>query len=90
MWQCCAADDCGYFDGDDAYLRDFIIRLCGTNENGDKCYEILDDAVDALDSQDRCLHTYFDIEDCICRSVFLEDIREQGCCIDIYYDSSKR
>ena len=36
-----AADDCGHFDGEDALLKDVFIGLCGTNENGHKCYQIL-------------------------------------------------
>ena len=28
-----AADDCGYFDGDDAPSKDLFIGMCGTNQN---------------------------------------------------------
>ena len=81
-----AADECGYFEGDDALLRDVLIDLCGTNENGDKCYELIDEALDTINSQDACLETYFTTEVCTCRPALLEDVREHGCCLDIYYD----
>ena len=81
-----AADDCGYFDGDDAPLKDVLIGLCGTNENGVKCYQIFEDSLDTLESQDPCLETYFRFKVCNCRSALLQDVREQGCCLDVYYD----
>ena len=81
-----AADDCGEFDGDDAPLRDFFIDICGTNQNGDKCYEIYGDAVDALISEEPCFETYFATKVCNCQSALSQDVREQGCCLDIYYD----
>ena len=66
------ADDCGYFKGDDAYLRDVLIGLCSTNENGDKCYESFVDAINItvlsevdVENQQSCLrklaYSYFNM-----------------------------
>ena len=85
-----AADDCGYFDGGDAPLKDVFIGMCGTNENGNKCYQIYTDAIDSLESQDPCFETYFRSKVCNCRSALLQDVSDQGCCLDVYYDLAER
>ena len=81
-----AADDCGEFDGDDAPFKDFYIGLCGTNQDGDTCYQLYTDAIDSLDSQDPCFETYFTTKVCTCQSALEQDVRDQGCCLDVYYD----
>ena len=81
-----AADDCGYFKGENATLRDVIIGLCGTNQGGDKCYEILVDAEEILDSQESCYLSFLANKECDCKAELQEAVRDQGCCLDIYYD----
>ena len=81
-----AADDCGYFKGENATLRDAIIGLCGTNQDGDKCYEIFIDAEEILDSQESCYLSYLEDKECDCKNELQEAVRDQGCCLDIYYD----
>ena len=82
----CAADDCGGFDGDDAPLKDFFIDMCGTNQNGDKCYQLYTDAIDSLTSEVRCYQDYVRYRECNCRSQLTQGIREHGCCLDIYHE----
>ena len=81
-----AADDCGGFDGDDAPLKDFFIGMCGTNQNGDKCYQLYTDAIDSLISEARCYQDYVRYRECNCRSQLTQTVGEQGCCLDIYHD----
>ena len=83
------ADDCGEFEEDDDVLsRDFFIGLCGTNENGDKCYESFVDTVNnTILSEFDCYFDYFDDKQCNCRSLLLAEVREKGCCLDPYHDA---
>ena len=81
-----AADDCGEFDGDDAPLKDFFIGMCGTNQDGDKCYRLYSDAINRLESEEECYEHYVDYKQCDCRSALTRGVSVQGCCLDVYYD----
>ena len=85
-----AADDCGYFDGDDAPSIDLFIGMCGTNQNGEKCYEIFKKAEDTVTSEAECYEDYVRDNLCNCRSQLIRGVREQGCCLDVYYDLLKK
>ena len=67
-------------------LVDFAIGLCGTNQNGEKCYEKYGDAIDLIFDVGYCYGDYATNGVCNCRSELLEAVREQGCCHNVYYD----
>ena len=81
-----AADDCGFFKGENATLRDIFIGLCGTNQNGDRCYEILVATEETVESQESCFLSYLADKECDCKAALQEAVREEGCCLDIFYD----
>ena len=65
---------------------DFLIGLCGTNQNGEKCYEKFGDGIDQIVDVGYCYGNYATTGVCTCRSELLEAVREQGCCHNVYYD----
>ena len=63
--------------------KDFYIGLCGTNADGNRCYEIFFNGgshssaiVDCRNSSDQCRSG--------CRSEIINAVEDQGCCINIY------
>lgn len=82
-----AYNDCGYFELIGlSGVDDFLIGLCGTNQNGDFCYERYGDAIDLVSSEESCYGDYLATDECNCRSVLLDGVEEQGCCLDAYHD----
>lgn len=82
-----AYNDCGYFDqlglpG----IETFLISLCGTNQNGDICYQVYGDALDFLTSEGSCYNSYTVSDQCSCQSELTNGVSEQGCCLDAYHD----
>ena len=83
-----AYNDCGIGTGEfslPVYV-DFLIGLCGTNKNGEKCYQKYGDAIDLLINVTYCYFDYTANDVCNCRSELLEAVREQGCCHNVYHD----
>lgn len=79
-----AFNDCEYSEHIEiSGLENFFIGLCGTNQNGDTCYEIYRDAIDHLSTEQNC-YTYY--SQCYCRSELLEGVGEQGCCLNAYHN----
>jgi hypothetical protein len=59
------------------YLRD----LCGTNSNGDKCYEIIVKSALHTGVELSC-----DADTCDCKKALTEGVEEQGCCINAVHE----
>ena len=64
----------------------FNIDLCGTNQEGDTCYELYGDGLQLVTSERSCYETYISSDVCRCRSTLINGVAEQGCCIDAYHD----
>ena len=73
-----AYDSCGLFES--SYERKYLAALCGSNENGDLCYELFFDSMDLLTTAAPCFHGT-----CSCNSLS-EGVGRQGCCIDALND----
>ena len=71
-------DACGLFES--SYERRYLAALCGSNENGDFCYELFFDSLDLLSTAALCFHGA-----CSCNSLS-EGVGRQGCCIDALND----
>ena len=56
--------------------RNTAAGLCGSNENGDTCYELISGGVDLLINALSCAQQ----TECNCGSI-LEEVERQGCCI---------
>lgn len=74
---------CGYFEEFSGF-KDLLIGLCGTNQNGDNCYQMLHG--NTIDVMDSCYESYLASDVCNCRSELLEGVRKQGCCFNVYHD----
>ena len=64
----------------------FNIDLCGTNQEGDTCYELYGDGLQLVTSERSCYETYISSDVCRCHSTLVNGVAEQGCCIDAYHD----
>ena len=64
----------------------FAVDLCGTNQNGDVCYELYTNGVDLLTTEASCYRSYTITRTCSCRSSLSAGITTQGCCTDAYHD----
>ena len=80
-----AYNDCGVFDTLLPGSEDFFIGLCGTNQNGDLCYQIYSDTVELITSESFCYATYATSSECTCQSILLEGVSQQGCCINAFH-----
>ena len=63
-----------------------IVDLCGTNEDGIKCFRLYGKGLDLLQTEASCSQTLTSSGVCTCSSDLREGVEEQGCCIDAYYD----
>lgn len=84
-----AFNDCGHFEqAGVSNLKGFIIGLCGTNQNGDICYQIYDDAIFQLYSEQNCYNfNYIILGTCTgCRNTLSQGVKEQGCCLNTYHN----
>lgn len=74
---------CGYFE-EFLGFKDLLVGLCGTNQNGDSCYQMLHgNTIDIIES---CYESYLAIDVCNCQSELLERVKEQGCCLNVYHN----
>ena len=83
-----ALDECEHFEqAGVSNLRDFIIGLCGTNQNGDICYQVYYDANNQLSSEQHC-YTLYSYTSCTpgCRNTLSEGVKERGCCLNAYHN----
>ncbi|CAI8045013.1 hypothetical protein GBAR_LOCUS24911 [Geodia barretti] len=67
-------------------IEKFNVDLCGTNENGTKCYRLYGKALDSVTTEASCYQTLTSSGKCNCSSDLRDAVEEQGCCIDAYYD----
>ena len=78
--------ECGTFD-EFPGLYDFVIGLCATNSNGDRCYEhTVAGLVDLITTETSCSGTYERTKTCTCRSELTSAVEELGCCINVFQD----
>ena len=77
--------DCGEFD-DFPGGEKFFIDICGTNQNGDFCYETFNDGLDLIVNEASCYSNYTSTGTCSCQFELSEAITNQGCCVDAYHD----
>jgi hypothetical protein len=71
-----AYDVCGAFENPEE--RSYLAGLCGSNDNGNFCYEIFLDSINLLGSAYSCA---MNSEECVCGDLS-EGVRRQGCCVD--------
>ena len=77
-----ALDECG---ADDSYI-DFLSGLCGTNSDGDSCYEFFVSAVGLQGVAVSCYTTYSQLGYCNCQSALETAVENDGCCLKVYED----
>ena len=81
-----AYNECGYFDAALPGTEELSIGLCGTNNNGDVCYQLYGIGLDLVSSEANCYNTYVSSRTCTCRSTLMSGVARQGCCINVYHD----
>ena len=81
-----AYSKCGIFFANPPGTKELLIGICGTNNNGDVCYEIFDLGLDLVSSEVNCSKAYESSGTCTCRSTLLNGVAQQGCCINVYHD----
>ena len=77
--------DCGIEDDSPGEV-DFIAGLCGTQRNGDKCYESLVVGKVSTLIEASCYINFTVDGTCECKSELQTAVEVQGCCIDVYQD----
>ena len=81
-----AYNECGVYRVSLPGTERLNIDLCGTNQQGDTCYELYGDGLQLVNSERSCYETYISSNMCRCRSTLVNGVAEQGCCIDAYHD----
>lgn len=76
----------GSFDVALPGTEELSIGLCGTNNNGDVCYQLYGIGLDLISSEANCYNTYVSSRTCTCRSTLMNGVARQGCCINVYHD----
>ena len=68
--------------------KQFFIDMCGTNADGDTCYERYINARSHVSSIGDCYEDFESSGQCRsgCRSELNDAVDDQGCCINVYYD----
>ena len=78
-------NQCGVFDTLPGGEK-FAVDLCGTNQNGDGCYELYTNGLDLITTEASCYRSYTITRTCTCRSSLSAGVKTQGCCTDAYHD----
>ena len=83
-----AAYDACSEDGIVSKRNDFFTSLCGTNADGDRCYERYSNARSHESSTRDCYEDFRSSGQCrsFCRAELKDAVDDQGCCINVYYD----
>ena len=84
-----AFNDCEYFEETGVYnLKDFLIGLCGTNQNGDNCYEIYSSAYTQLYNERSCYNSISYGRQCTssCGYTLSQGARVRGCCLNAFHN----
>ena len=71
-------------------IKDYFIGLCGTNADGDRCYEGHSNSRRLLTLINSCYEGFESTGECRsgCRSELNDAVDNQGCCLNVYYDFS--
>ena len=77
-----ALADCGAED----YIIDFYVGLCGTNADGDSCYEGFVTATSFVQRETVCVANYDQYGSCSCSSDLSSVVEQLGCCVNVYND----
>ena len=64
----------------------FNVGLCGTNEDGNQCYQLYGDGLTIQRTEASCYNTYISMGVCTCQIALTEAVQRQGCCLDGYHD----
>ena len=81
-----AYNECGAYSSAPAGTEAFNIGLCGTNEDGNICYQLYGNGLTIVRTEASCYNTYISRGVCTCRSALSEAGDRQGCCLDVYHD----
>ena len=81
-----AIEECEDIDEDDRIVINFISSLCGTNEDGEQCYQQFDSARNHFSVEASCSENFAENGVCTCKSDLEDEVEEQGCCLDAYQD----
>lgn len=80
-----AYNECGAYASVFPGTERLNVALCGTNNEGTKCYLLYGKAFDLIETERDC-YTALSSRGCTCQSDIQAGVEEQGCCIDAYYD----
>ena len=81
-----AYENCGEIKKDEQFIVEFITSLCGTNKNGMRCYLLFDSARDHSSIEASCFDEFTNHGVCTCQPELLEEVEEQGCCLETCQD----
>ena len=81
-----AIEDCEDIDEDERIIINFIASLCGTNEDGERCYQQYTRLSSHFAVEASCYENFAENGVCSCKSDLQEEVEEQGCCLDAYQD----
>ena len=81
-----AIEDCEDIDEDGRIIINFISSLCGTNEDGEQCYQLYVRASIHFAVETSCSENFTESGVCLCKSDLQDEVEEQGCCLDAYQD----
>ena len=81
-----AASQCGVYSSFFPGTEKLNVDMCGTNEDGIKCYQLYGNAFELIQTEASCYQGITSTGLCRCQSDLIIGVEEQGCCIDAYYD----
>ena len=81
-----AVEDCEDIDEDERIIIDFLTSLCGTNEDGERCYQLYTRASNHFAVEASCSEIFAVNGVCSCKSDLQDEVEEQGCCLAAYQD----
>ena len=77
---------CGVYSSVPPGSEAFNVGLCGTNEDGNQCYQLYGDGLTIQRTEASCYNTYISMGVCTCQIALTEAVQRQGCCLDGYHD----
>ena len=80
-----AYDECGVFEILPG-LKELSVSLCGTNQNGDLCYQLYGKGIALISTESSCYVQSLSSGKCGCHPELSQAVTEQGCCIKAYHD----
>ena len=81
-----AYNDCRVFDAELPGSEELSVGLCGTNLNGDICYQLYGRGIDLVSTELSCYRNYTSLGVCSCQFDLSDAVDEQGCCINLYHN----